>query len=258
MAFRLNSLSYTYLSQYQQCPQKFYLAFILEIPVALPWTMFFGWQVHDAIEVALKVKMRTGLLPKPEGALASFDNKWDRGVTSEFFRDRIVFTNEIDWSGNDPGKLKELGQAMISSYITEVAPTITSSIIGVEEVARREVKLADGSTVPFTSHLDFETKDAIYDLKTSSRTWGHKRLVEALQPTVYMKQRPGKRFLYIIGVKDIPVRWQIAEIERSDARLAEVDSKFVPEFMSGLAAERFPCKRSYLCRWCGYSDICGG
>ncbi len=249
MSFELKSLSYTYLSQYRQCPRKFYLSEVLAIPVACPWPLYFGRCVHAGIAA--------GLIDEETRALSAFEREWDCGITDDFFRDGVVtFTEQIDWSGNDPSDLRALGLAMVRSYMTEIAPSILSPIVGVEMTVRRQVSLPDGGHLPFISHPDLVTEDAIYDFKTASRPWPKKRLKEDLQSTCYMKQIPGHRFLFVIGTKALPVQWQIAEVHRSEAQLDELDSVIIPEFVEGVSAGRFPRRESYLCRWCSYRDIC--
>lgn len=264
MAFQLTEMSYTYLSQYLRCPQAFLLSQVLAIPVPMPWALFFGRCFHEAIAVALGEREFdsvpfSDLDAESRGLLADlaadvFRLWWKGGVTPEFFRARVNFTNVIDWSGNDPEELKRLGLAMVKSYLTKLAPKITD-VIGVEMVVSKDVKVA-GGTIPFVSHLDIVTKTSIFDPKTSSRSWGKKRIAEDIQSTCYKWQLPEKEFYFHIGLKQYPISWQVVQVHRTQAQLDELEYETIPKAVADIRAGLFPAIENWSCRWCGYSSVC--
>lgn len=261
MAFQLTEMSYTFLSQYRRCPQSFLFSQVLAIPVPMPWALFFGRCWHEAMADAFTtIEMigvgEEGIASQTSRKIAAdaFERWWDGGVTPEFFRGAVNFTDIIDWSDNDPEGLKRLGLAMVESYLVKLAPKITG-LVGVEVVVSKSVKVA-GGTIPFVSHLDLVTKGSIIDPKTSSRPWGRKRIAEDLQSTCYKWQLPEKEFYFHVGVKEYPVRWQVVQVHRTQAQLDELEFEMIPRAVSDIRAGLFGAKQNWVCPWCGYRDLC--
>lgn len=266
MAFSLTEFSHTLLSQYRRCPQSFLFSQVLAIPVPMPWALFFGRCWHEAMAYALALNRReyaciqfSNLDEEAQGLLIdsasdTFGEWWNRGVTPEFFRGAVNFTNVIDWSDNDPEELKRLGLAMVKSYLTKLAPKITD-VTGVEIVVSKDVKV-EGGTIPFVSHLDLVTKSSIIDPKTSSRPWGKKRIAEDLQSTCYKFQMPEKEFYFHVGLKEYPIKWQVVQVRRTQAQLDELEHQMIPRAVAGIRAGNFPARSNWVCRWCGYSSVC--
>lgn len=256
MSFNLTEMSYTFLSQYRRCPQSFLFSQALAIPVPMPWALFFGRCWHEAVGRAF-VEVGDGDIADQTSrkiAADAFERWWNGGVTPEFFRGVVNFTDIIDWSDNDPEELKRMGLAMVESYLTKLAPKIVD-LVGVEVVASRDVKVA-GGTIPFVSHLDLVTKRSIIDPKTSSRPWGKKRIAEDLQSTCYKWQLPEKEFYFHIGTKRYPIKWQVVQVHRTQAQLDELEHQMIPRAVAGIRAGEFGAQENWSCRWCGYSSVC--
>jgi len=261
MSFDLKEMSYTFLSQYRRCPQSFLFSQVLAIPVPMPWALFFGRCWHEAMAEAFIAIEIIGVGEEDIASQTSlkiaadaFERWWDGGVTPEFFRGVVNFTDVIDWSDNDPEELRRLGLAMVESYLTKLAPKIVD-LVGVEVVVSKDVKVAGGA-IPFVSHLDLVTKSSIIDPKTSSRPWGKKRIAEDIQSTCYKFQMPEKEFYFHIGLKEYPIKWQVVQVHRTQAQLDELEFEMVPKTVMDIRAGIFPATECWVCPWCSYADIC--
>lgn len=257
MAFELTQMSYTYLSLYTQCPWKFEQSYVLALPAPMPWALYFGRCWHEAIArgfTAMESRDVTDEIPRKVAA-AAFEWWWEKGVTPDYFRGVVNFTDIIDWSENDPRELKRLGLAMIDSYLVKVAPTV-KNVVSVEAVLSKDIEVTPGVTLPFVSHLDLITEDSIIDWKTSSRAWGKGQIAEDIQSSCYLLHMPDKKFYYHIGIKDYPIGWQVAEVVRTQEQLAKLEHETIPETFAGITAGRFPRRESWLCRYCGYQNLC--
>lgn len=257
MSFELTQMSYTYLSTYLQCPQKFEWSLVLAIPVPMPWALFYGRCWHEAMARAfIGVKDGGDISGETSQKIAAnaFEWWWEKGVTPDFFRGVVNFTDEIDFSGNNPDELKRLGLAMLKSYLIDVAPKVTD-VTDVEIVVSQDFDV-EGGVMPFVSHLDLITKTSIIDWKTASKPWGKKRRDDDLQSTCYTWQMPDKKFFYHIGVKQYPIEWQVAEIVRTQQQLDELQWEIIPNAVADIRAGIFPARDSWLCPYCGYRDLC--
>ncbi len=257
MAFRLDHMSYTYLSMYRNCPRQFEFAYVLAVPVPMPWSLFFGRCFHEALGFAFTEKLEAGELPPFSDVAAVFNKWWDGGITPEFFRDRVNFTETIDWAGNDPLSLKRMGLDMLNRYLSSVGPTL-ELVVPPEFVARREFLTAEGDFLPFEAHLDGLAKREIIDWKSSSRPWSATRADEDLQATAYLwvMGTPDLNLAFHVSLKRLPAEEpQIVRTRRTQEQLDEFEFKILPAAVTGIRKGNFPRKESWLCRYCGYRDL---
>jgi putative RecB family exonuclease len=136
-----------------------------------------------------------------------------------------------------------------------------------ERVGQVELKLQaalPGVDVPILGYLDLVTTDGvIVDLKTAGRHWPSERALTELQPALYtwLATQCGyeiERFEFHILVGDgsdrqvlaqcLPVVLDEEEVER---HLESVRSAW-----RGIVAGVFPPRRTVLCGWCGFREVC--
>lgn len=257
MAYQLTGLGFTLLEEYMNCPKRFQLSQVLALPRPMPWSIYFGRCFHEALDFAFLKKLEDGYLPENKEVIATFDSWWDGGITEIFFRDRINFTEAIDWSKNDPEELRAVAHSLIEKYMLTLAPQI-APVLPPEVVTTRLFKTNEGDELPFISHLDLVTKDEIVDWKTSSRSWGQKKADTSLQATAYLWNSPSSlRILaFHVGLKQPNPEFQILRTIRTNAQLEEFEKDILPENVTKIRSGEFPRRESWMCNYCGYYGIC--
>lgn len=255
----LNYLSYTLVNNYRNCPHQWQFSWELQIPVPTPWSIFFGRCYDEALSASFKARIEKGVYLASDITQDIFNEHWNKGVTDEFHRDIINFTDEIDWSDNDPEDLREMGLALIEGYMNGIALNLTPVIIKPE--LKKQFLSAEGDYFDFIAHPDLLIDGAWVDWKTSSRTWGQKRADGDLQATSYLWASPYEvDFEFHIGLKTIPVDFQKLATRRSKKQLEEFEFVTLPETLTNIRQGRFPRireeKDNWLCRFCGYYEVC--
>lgn len=261
--FNLTKMSYTVLSTYDPehsgCPRKFEYMFPLALPAPMPWSLFLGRCFHEGLAKAYegRVKDPHGPVLVDEAEETYFE--WMAGgVTDAFFRDRVNFTEKIDWSGNDEIELTALGARMLRKYLETVGKSVYP--LGVELIQQKPFLTNEGDKMIFESHLDLVTELEIIDLKTSSRKWTQSRADKELQATCYLWNRPAEQriFSYHVITKARNPQVQLLQTTRTDKELWTLEHETLPRVVSGIRRGDFQPHRSWLCPYCGYRDLCDG
>lgn len=251
-------LSYTLISQYKWCPRQYEYAQVMQIPTPVPWALYWGRCFHEGIEKAFQAKYEVSLDEAVAIGESAFEQAMQKGVTPEFFRKVINFTNDVDWQDLDPEEAMQTGRHMIVAYLGEYLAKLNP--IGIELLTRRTITI-DGTEYAFTSHLDMVTQEVIIDHKTSSRSWSQARADGELQATCYLWNKPGDQqaFVYHVILRRADAKVIPLVTKRTQEQLDEFEFVIVPEVVRGILQGDFPItSQSWRCGFCNYRTLCKG
>ncbi len=247
--------SYSYLSTFRQCPQKFKFQVIDKIKAPKSVEAVFGTSVHDALRYMFS---HDPLFPTLEEILAHFESGW-RGSGDKI---HPVLAPELLKTYEESGKV------MIKNFYKKNPPW-NFSVIDTE--SRFEVLLEDnenGKTHTLAGIIDRIDKIGdgeyeIIDYKTSRRLPSQSAADENLQMAVYhmaiTKRWPNtdpakiKLSLYFLKHNE-----KISSSRSTEALAATSNAilKTIKEIEKTMATNSFPPIVSVLCDYCPYKQIC--
>jgi len=245
------SFSVSKLKCYLRCPAVYYYRYILGLHAPPTSNMMLGSAVHAAIEFNYRKKLESGKdLPL--------------GDVKEFFTANFNYSKgQVLWEpGEVPGKVMDEGVRMLELYHTELAPTITPTLV--EQVF--QVRF-ENCRIVFKGIIDLVTDGSlIVDHKTSGRTPTAESIDKDLQATAYslglryMRKtiETGIAFDYIIRCKQPKiVRFNTSRTQ------ADIDNflKLLGQVMTSVQAGIFyPNSTGQFCsaKMCQFWDECVG
>lgn len=189
-------LSPSQVGMFLKCPKSWELAYLQGKPRKTSARMFQGVNVHSAVEMMLKGKLETGLLPTQDMATDAFSDSFE---TSKNLIE--------DWEGENESSVKDLGVKCTKAYHSEAADKATP--IEVEKTFHAVFKSPDGKirlpvlgridSIQVQTHTEQEYQDIrealavkqplkpkrVHDLKVVKSKWSPDDLANDLQFAVY-------------------------------------------------------------------------
>ena len=169
--FNFEHLSTTSLKMYLRCPLQFMFRYVKGLKIPPVGAIVLGKSVHRGLEENYKHKQQTKKdlsLPKVLEAYSAFF-------------DQEKQQQEIDWEGENPGKLKDEGTGLIKVYHKEIAPPI-------QPLAVEEEFILEFENVPYTlkGYLDLiDQSKRIRDTRTTRRSYPQDSAQSDIQLTAY-------------------------------------------------------------------------
>lgn len=115
------NLSYSAIDTFLRCPRKYEWQYITKIPTRSNAFFLLGGAYHKAIGNGFEYKKKHGVFIPTDEALDIFSQTWDNKDEME---DEEVKGMELDWAGEDPGRMKDDGYNLVKMYAIEQAPAI--------------------------------------------------------------------------------------------------------------------------------------
>lgn len=246
------AFSVSKINLYLKCPAAYYFRYVMGVRTPSKSYMVFGTSLHAGIAYNLRKKIDSQVdLPLSE-------------VQEFFSADWSYQKGQVLWEpGENPGKMKDEGVALLELYHTEVAPTIQPEIV--EEMF--EVKF-EGVDYTFRGIIDLvdKTSGFVVDHKTSRKTPFAEDVHKNMQLTAYALGNrvrtgvieKGLRFDYIVRgrspkIVSIATSRTDDDIQRFLRMLAQVttairDERFYPNPSHPYCSQKL----------CGFWDMCEG
>jgi hypothetical protein len=171
-SFRLptDHLSATQLGVAVTCPEQYRLRYLLREPERLNVEKLIGSAFHQALAANWDWKIHNGSDLNQDDAWTSYQDAWDSTIESE---------GEPEWK-QTPDSLLHTSELMLSSYMTDVAPTI--SPISTEAWFSERLP---SIPVPVVGAIDLETTSLVKEVKTTGQKVSRPKPQWRLQAKIY-------------------------------------------------------------------------
>jgi len=247
----MTTYSHSRLSTFRNCPLQFKFKYIdkVETEGFEGIEAFMGSRVHEALEKLyndIKMCKKVTL----EQVLDFFDKDWEKNWTDDIIIVKTEYTQE---------NYKELGKNCIKKYWKRHYPFDTDKTLATEKMITVDLG-AGNKLVGYIDRL-VENGDGnyeIHDYKTSGSL-----------PTQEQKDKDQQLALYQLAlqemwadVKSVKLVWHYLVFDKMIvSERTKEDLKKLKKEILGLIKEietttEFPPKKSALCDWCGYQNLC--
>jgi putative RecB family exonuclease len=241
------------LDTYRSCPRKYRFRYVDKLKVdAQSMEAFLGTCVHSAFE-RLYEDLMHGRKPKLADVLETFEKEWADG-----FSDKIVIRGDR-YSAKD---WKDLGRQCVEAYYEAHKPFERDKTVAVERQVGFDLEV-EGHHYQIQGYVDrlslapdgtFE----VHDYKTSGSL-----------PTQADKEKDWQLPIYEIAVRrawpdaaKVKLIWHFVRfgksitVEKTPEQLDEVKAEIARVISAIKADHEFVPKKSALCDWCEYRDLC--
>lgn len=239
-------ISVTQMKMYIRCPLQYKFRYVDGLKIPPTGSLLLGKSIHSALENNYSQKIKTKKDLPTEQMTSMFSDTWESQVKATVFED-----------DEKPGQVKDDGVKLISTYHTQVSPTISPKLVEKEfELAFSNVSY---SLKGFIDLVDVD--NIIIDHKTTKRSMPETDVASDIQLTCYAlahrsilgKVEKGLRFDVMVRnktpkIQQIATARTQADIDRFLKILAYI-SKAIKEGIF------YPCP-NYMCGICGYKELC--
>lgn len=260
MLNEVQTLSWSRLQSYLQCPRKFHYHYIEKRShERTASSLVFGSALHHAIEQINESRLAFDCFPTVEAAVQSFKQSWEVESAGK--------TLHYSKSENADGLLMQ-AERMLTAYLEHESRRQESQIIAVEHEATFTLS---ADLPPFVTRLDrVELCDGdliITDFKTSKSPYSEDKIREAW-PQVIAYSAAAMPLLRELGAKRIVPQLLIItkaktpkiQVVRPQASQADVDKLKVlaSEVWKAIQSENWMPRESWMCKSCPFRDSCKG
>lgn len=247
-------LSFSRLNMFLRCPRQFEYRYMKGIKTPPSGALFLGSRWHETLELNYRQKIDSDE-DLPLGDMQEyFAEQFDQGLKKE----EIVYN-----PGENAGKLKDVGVAVVEEHHKVIAPTVKPKIV------EERIQVSLGEEFPHELLLIpdvIERDGTIVDNKSYGQTPSQEKVDKDLQLTVYALG-------YRIAKKEIEPGLRIDCVVKNKAPKAvqrkttrtNKQCRWVLTMIEQLAAAIetgvfYPNPTGNLCspKWCGYWDKCRG
>jgi CRISPR/Cas system-associated exonuclease Cas4 (RecB family) len=247
--FNFEHLSVTSLKMMLRCPLQFMFRYVKGLKIPPVGAIVLGKSVHRGLEENFRHKQQSKKDLSLSKVLEAYSSFFDLEKQQE----------EIDWEGENPGKIKDEGVSLIKVYHKEIAPPI-------QPLAVEEEFILEFENVPYTlkGYLDLvDQNKTIRDTKTARRSYPQDAAQTDIQLTAY-----NLAYKYLKGEEpkslcfDIMVRTKQPKVQtlQSPPRTQAQLTRFLKLLGSIARAIKtgifYPCENQQVCSWCGYREVC--
>jgi len=214
---------------------------------------FMGSRAHEAL-AELYGFVKNGVVKPRDWLLARYDDLWGKNLTP------AVKVVRSDYTEDD---YRRKGRKCLDDYYGEYAPFDQAKLVATEKEI--SFKLKDGNVeISFRGiidRLDWNDKEKIYEI--------HDYKTSGSLPTQADADTDNQLGLYHIAVRSlwpdidlVKLIWHYLlfnkriESSRTQEKLAELEKAMILKVKEIEACADYPPKRSALCDWCGFQDIC--
>ena len=214
---------------------------------------FMGSRAHEAL-AELYGFVKNGVVKPRDWLLARYDDLWGKNLTP------AVKVVRSDYTEDD---YRRKGRKCLDDYYGEYTPFDQAKVVATEKEI--SFKLKDGNDeISFRGiidRLDWNDKEKIYEI--------HDYKTSGSLPTQADADRDDQLGLYHIAVRSlwpdidrVKLIWHYLlfnkriESSRTQEKLAELEKAMILKVKEIEACADYPPKRSALCDWCGFQDIC--
>ena len=178
----IDHLSVSQITMFLRCGAQYEFRYLKGIKLPPAGAMIQGTAYHAAIATDLSHKQDTGELLLDNEIDDIFSTSFDyqiksKGTQYEDDSEQFIF-EDIDWQGEEPGKVKDDGIRLAKLYHN----TMASKINPIEVEERKEGIVAG---IPFVLIADVVEENKIIDHKLKKKRYSEDELKKDLQATAY-------------------------------------------------------------------------
>jgi hypothetical protein len=238
-------VSHSQLDLWLHCPRKWEFKYIKRIQTPPTAPLIEGSCYHKVLETYFNHKLTTRQDMPLSDVNDAIATHWNTVAAP---------SNHINWEQHDPEDVRMECQALLTEYVSTIAPQITP--VNVEETY-----ISDIDGVKFVCVIDLITSDsAVVDHKTSAKKYSQDDVDKDIQATAeaFVLDK-AIVFQNHVAVKD--GAWiQIVKSYRTDVDIKwwlDMTKGIIKQMNSGIAPPR-AMKGDYLCsqKFCGYWNMC--
>ena len=251
-------VSVSQINSYLLCPEKYRHSYVVGTPPThRPSALGFGSAIHHALATFYGFIKAHGKKPSPGRVQAAFSDRWEVEL-----RDSLPIHYK---SGEDAGKVKDLGVAMLKMFCEE--GFVPEKVVAVEQPF--SVALPDPETgvileEALVGAIDLLCKHkgqvVIVDQKTSARKYGRDKLDYDHQLTAYQFaarelgiRNPGLAFQVLLKTRTPQV--EFTTVTRSKEQELEMLSTYT-QVLRAIAQGIFWKNRGWMCGDCQFKYRC--
>ncbi|MFC1560871.1 RecB family exonuclease [Candidatus Latescibacterota bacterium] len=239
-------LSVTQFKTYLRCPLQYFFRYGCGIKVPPTGDLVLGRSVHSALKENYRQKLRTYEDLPLDDISDIFSASFDREAESAAFE-----------KNQNPGELKDKGIGLISAYQKEVAPGVQPAAV------EQEFLIETGATqLPLKGYIDLiDDQGIIIDHKTSKKSYAADAAEKDLQLTAYALAyrsifgEPENGVRLDVMVKNKTPKIQQLSGTRDDQQIKRF-LRIAQEVERGIGSGVYFPNESYMCRICGYGEMC--
>jgi len=250
MKLTLNHLSITQINAYLRCPLSYYFRYIEGIKIPPAGAIILGKSIHKTLEENYRQKIKSFKDLPLNQILEIYSASFEKQKKEE---------PEIDWEGENPGKVKDDGIGLLKVYQKEISPNIQPLLV--EEPFTIEFRNTNYLLVGFWDLID--RNQIIRDTKTAKRSYPEDAAENSLQLTAYqlayeiIKRRKPKALILDVMVRNKTPKTQVLisppRNEIKIKRFLKTMSQIAHSVETGIF---YPCEDRIKCSYCGYKELC--
>lgn len=243
-------MSFSRISLLLKCPRQFEFRYLKDIPVPRPGALFLGGTAHHTLSENSRFKIDSREDMPLERFLEVFSDAWEK---QSYFEDETP--GEIDWQGENPGYVKDVGVEILRCYHRELAPKVMP--LAVELPLEKTL-----DNVLLRGRIDLiKDSGTPVDLKTAKRRRSQDELDRDLQPTIYTLLLGGPSpFEFHLLLKTKVPGVEVSLTRRTQEDIDWFLRELLPRAAAQIEAGIFPPNPTgWWCGkdWCSFYDICG-
>lgn len=241
-------ISHSQIRTYNECPRKYYFAYVEDIRPPVNEKVFLGEVFHATIERYFLQAM-SGEPPAPEAVAAIFKNGFDGPGSGR----------EIVWQA-PRRETRERGLAFLKHFLEAIAPTIRPLMVEKELSA-----VLPGSGVTLKGVIDLVEEDyCLTDFKTSTSKWSASKARNSSQMIIYKylfdssfgPLKSGLKFEVLYAKNARHVRHQTLRVEPADDAMENLLA-MIQRVVERIGDREFPANVTAFCRYCEFRGHCG-
>jgi len=248
-------LSNSQIGLWLRCPKAWEYRYVKGLKIPPAGVMVQGSAYHGALKENFNSMMAHRKMLSVTALQDAFSTYWDERVRGNPIdkEEDDEGVDDINWEGNDPGKLKDEGIKLARIYHS----TIAEEVAPIRVEAYNEKMVGD---VKYIGYIDVETLDEIIDHKLKSRSLSQMDADRDTQPLSYCMFTGKTNFTYHVAVKKKIPEIQIVHVEKTMKDIQwweEAIKQIATQIETGIAP---PNPTNWTCnpRFCGYWNRCKG
>lgn len=242
----MRRISNTQIAMFMRCPRQWEFRYVKGLKIPPKGIMVQGSAYHGALKENFTYKVRNGIDLDVKSVLDAYDTTWRKSV------DEGKRLGELDWEGEDPGKIKDQGIKLVKIYHNIAAPSVEP--VSVEKEFVRNI----GNDIQCNGYIDLNTTESIIDHKVKGRAFTQDEANRDPQPTMYCFLRGVSNFVYHTAIKKKVPEIQLVNVEKNEDDInwwIEAVKQMMMQIDAGIFPPNF---NGWHCseKGCGYWHLC--